>query len=58
METEFQNILNSHGIITFDRDIKGLFSRFDKDKDGFINYKDFKSEISPIKTRKYKASLN
>ena len=45
---EFKNILRSHGVFTLDRDIRSLFSRFDKDGDGKINYKDFANEMITV----------
>lgn len=46
---EFKQVLRSHGLIAFDREVKVLFDRFDKDKDGFLSYDDFKHEISPMR---------
>jgi Ca2+-binding EF-hand superfamily protein len=31
--------------------MSNLFLRFDKDKDGYINYEDFSEEISPCRVR-------
>jgi len=35
---EFKQILRTHGVYTLDRDIKNLFDRFDKDRDGRIGF--------------------
>ena len=45
---EFKDILRSHGTYAMDRDIGGLFNRFDKDGDGKINYKDFANEMITV----------
>ena len=42
---EFKDILRSHGVFCLDRDVKNLFDRFDKDRDGQITFKDFANEI-------------
>jgi len=48
-QEDLQRILKLHGIITFQKEAKVLFNRFDKDKDGVITMDDFKHEIEPIK---------
>lgn len=50
-QEDLQNILRIHGLITFPREINPLFLRFDKDKDGLIDFRDFKHEISPMKLK-------
>ncbi len=45
---EIQSILRRHGLITFEKQVGPLFSRFDKDKDGMFGVQDFKSELEPI----------
>lgn len=47
-QSEFKDILASHGVFTMDRDVKSLFNRFDKDGDGKINYKDFANEMLTV----------
>ena len=39
---ELQAILKKHGLITFPKQVNPLFNRFDKDKDGLVDFKDFK----------------
>jgi len=46
---EFKDILRSHGVFCLDRDVKNLFDRFDKDRDGQINFKDFANEMLTVK---------
>ena len=45
---EFKDILRSHGVYTLDRDIKNLFDRFDKDRDGIMSFKDFSNEMITV----------
>jgi Ca2+-binding EF-hand superfamily protein len=45
---EFKEILRSHGVFTLDRDIKNLFDRFDKDRDGIMSFKDFSNEMITV----------
>ena len=45
---EFKEIMRRHGVYTLDRDIKNLFERFDKDKDGRIGFKDFANEMMTV----------
>lgn len=45
---EFKEIMRSHGIYALDRDIKNLFDRFDKDRDGNVTYKDFSNEMMTV----------
>jgi Ca2+-binding EF-hand superfamily protein len=33
-----------------DKDIKLIFDRYDKNKDGIVSYADFKEEITPTKS--------
>ena len=41
-------MLKSHGLYTLDRDVANLFDRFDKDRDGRMNFKDFASEMLTV----------
>ena len=45
---EFKDILNAHGIYTLERDVRNLFERYDKDKDGKISFKDFAGELLTV----------
>lgn len=36
-------------MLLLDKEVKQLFQRFDKDKDGVVSYKDFEREMSPIR---------
>ena len=49
---EFKEILRLHGIYTLDRDIVHLFNRFDKDRDGRIDFKDFANEMITVSQQK------
>ena len=40
--------MKAHGIYALDRDIKSLFERFDKDRDGNVTYKDFSNEMMTV----------
>jgi len=40
--------MKSHGLYTLDLDLKNLFDRFDKNKDGNVNFKDFASEMVTV----------
>jgi Ca2+-binding EF-hand superfamily protein len=44
-QEDLQHVLKVHGLITFHRQANVLFTRFDKDKDGMIDFLDFKHEI-------------
>lgn len=50
---DLQKVLRTHGLITFPREVKPLFTRFDKDKDGFVDFHDFKHELEPVKPSRY-----
>ena len=41
-------MLKSHGLYTLDLDIKNLFDRYDKNKDGNITFKDFANEMVTV----------
>ena len=43
---DFKNALRTHGIYYYDQEIKSMFRRYDKDKDGMITYADFRQEFS------------
>lgn len=47
-EEDLQHVLKVHGLITFHKQANVLFTRFDKDKDGMIDFLDFKHEIQPL----------
>ena len=42
-------MMKAHGVFTLERDIKTLFERFDKDRDGNVTYKDFSNEIMTVR---------
>ena len=42
---DFKTALTNHGIFYYDNEIKSMFRRYDKDKDGMINLKDFRQEF-------------
>lgn len=44
--------------MTFKKQADVLFARFDKDKDGLINYEDFQIGIVPLKTYKQNNNNN
>ncbi|CDW82155.1 ef hand family protein [Stylonychia lemnae] len=48
---DMQHILKVHGLIAFQKQANALFTRYDKDKDGLINFEDFSCEITPIKKK-------
>ena len=45
---EFHNMLTSHGVFALERDVKNLFERYDKDKDGKMSFKDFAGELLTV----------
>ena len=47
-QKDLQHVLKVHGLITFHKQANVLFTRFDKDKDGMIDFLDFKYEIQPL----------
>jgi Ca2+-binding EF-hand superfamily protein len=47
-QEEFIKILRFHGVTVGPVDVKNLFERFDKDKDGRVCYKDFANEMLTV----------
>jgi len=46
---EFSDLLKGYGIFTLESDLKNVFNRFDKKKEGLISFKDFAAEMLPSK---------
>ena len=51
-QQDLQQVLRLHGIIAFEKQANCLFTRYDKDKDGLIDLRDFKSELSTLEKKK------
>ena len=50
---EFQDILNSHGILASSKDLQGLMQKYDKNRDGRVSYSEFVEEVTPKSPKKY-----
>jgi len=46
---EMKLILQNYGLFTLSHDLESLFVRFDKKKGGLITFRDFQTEIMPLK---------
>jgi len=46
-EADFQRILNEYGVFVSHDDLKGLVGRYDQNKDGVVDYKEFSSSMVP-----------
>lgn len=44
---DFKITMSEHGFYATDRELKTLMERFDKDKDGVVNFSEFCEEILP-----------
>ena len=44
---EFHQLLKGYGLYTLESDLQNVFNRFDKKKEGLINFEDFASELLP-----------
>ena len=51
--SEFQYLLEQHGIFATAKDVESLMDRYDKDKDGRVSFSEFVEEVTPKSPSKY-----
>jgi Ca2+-binding EF-hand superfamily protein len=51
--SEFQFLLEQHGIFATAKDVESLMDRYDKDKDGRVSFTEFVDEVTPKSPSKY-----
>ena len=51
--SEFQYLLEQHGIFATAKDVESLMDRYDKDKDGRVSFSEFVDEVTPKSPSKY-----